>query len=342
MPVLGFPPQDYLSCEEIIDTSEGAPFISGGTRTYTRRWHVIVARKEMGAAAVCAHPLLPRPYSMYQGFGGLEFDELAVLVSYRAKRKDADDFFHWIVEATYSTEVPEGGVPVLTGLGNDPIGSQNNPWDERPVVQWDWEETNESPPRDLDGKAFVTSSSMPFVPAPSFPVARQVLVVTRNEASYSREIAARYAYAVNDDTFLGALPETVKSMPVRMKVMNRGRLQYYQVTYRLVFNRPIMDGRIPKVLTRLGIDVPLQSWQPEILDQATHQLQTFVGVPFKDRPVPIIRYGSPVNHPVLLDGAGREQRPNAEGEIVPVFLKFRQFRREKFKPIIERGIFGGI
>ena len=76
--------------------------------------------------------------------------------------------------------------------------------------------------------------------------------------------------------------------------------------------------------------------------QGTHQLQKIEGVPFHRRPVPIIRYGSPVNHPVLLNGEGLEARPNDKGIVVPAFRKFRSFHAQPFKPIIERGIFGGL
>jgi len=328
---------DYIDLTEIIDTSSGKPFISGGTRQYTRKWNVIVRQKGMGTGAVCSHPNLPKPYASYQSHDGVEFDLLAVLVDYQARRKVEDEYYHWIVEATYSTEVPEGGIPALTLFGHDALGSQNSPWLDRPVVEWDWEETTESPARDLDGKPYVNSASMPFMPAPAFPVARQVLLVSRNESAYSRVTAQNYAYAVNSDVFLGADPGTVRSSPVRMKVQNRGPLQYYRTTYRLVFNLPYEP--LP------GEQVPagkLRSWQPEILDQGTHQLQKIPLVPFYGKPVPIIRYGSPVHHPVLLDGFGRELLPNVDGTFTPQYRKFKRFKSFPFAPIIETGIFGGL
>lgn len=346
--------EDFLLCEEIIDTTDGEPFISGGSRQYTRRWHVIVKKKDFGAGSVCSCDRLPKPYSIYQTFSGKEFDDLAVLVRYHAKRIDGDEFYHWLVTGTYSTEVPEGGIPTLTNIGIELTGSQAKPWEERPIIEWDWEETTEVPQRDLDGKAYLNSANMPFMPAPSFPTARNVLVLTRNEASFDRVIATKYRYSVNSDTFLGAEPGTVKCLPPRMKQRNRGPLQYYQITYRLVFNLPKMPDPPTRTqqqssgsgLATIGKKVKgteeLQSWQPELLDQGTHQLQKFAGLPFEGEPVPIIKYGSPASQPVLLDGAGRVLKPNADGILVPKYITFRRFPAVPFKPIIERGIFGGV
>ena len=347
MPQIKVNAANFVKVEEITDTRVGTPFTVDNIRTYERRWLVVVNNKEMGASMVCRAPGLPAPWSPYMSADGTEFDELAVMVNLSARKFLADEFYHWIVTAQYSTEVPEGGIPALTMLGADAKGSQNEPWLERPIVEWDWDESTDTPSRDLDGKPYTNSANMPFTPAPAFPAARSVLVIRRNERGWSRELATQYAYAVNADTVAGAEPGTVRCIPPRAKPMNRGRLQFYEVTYRLVFNLPKMNDRKESgVESREAAEkgkLELQTWQPEILDQGTHQLQTILGVPYASQPVPIFRYGHPVTRDVLLDGVGREAVKNEKtGRVDPHFLKFRQFHKQKFRPILETGIFGGI
>jgi hypothetical protein len=340
---------NFLKVDELIDTRGGTAFQSDGDREYFRKFHVIVDRKEIGASVICAlAPGLPAPFSPYLSPDGIEFDEFALLVNKSAVRLDSTEFFHWIVTCQYSTQVPEGGVPELMKEGAWADGAQNKPWLMRPHIEWDWEEFTHYPSRDLDGKAYVNSADMPFAPAPGFPAARAILVVRRNEPSFSREIASRYAYSVNRDLFLGAKPGCVQSLPPRGVPRNRGPLQYYEITYRLRFGLPLRHdptGLLERILDRAGIErkvLELQPFQPELLDQGTHEIQRIAGVPFTGRPVPIIRYGQVVNRDVLLDGSGKEAKRNANNEIVPTFLRFREFHAVPFRPIIEKGIFGGI
>lgn len=338
----------FLKVEELIDTRYGSPFNMGeGPREYTRVWLVVVNDRTLGAGMICRAPGIPAPWSSYMSPDGIEFDDLAVLVRLEAKRKEDDTHYHWIVTATYSTNVPEGGIPALTAFGSDTRGSQNQPWLERPVIEWDWEETTETPSRDLDGKPYVNSAKMPFAPAPTFPASRSVLVIHRNERSWSRDLASKYAHAVSSDVFAGAAPGCAQSYPPRCKMMNRGSLQFYRITYRIRFGLPkLNDLSVPGApLNREAAEkklLELQPFQPEILDQGTHQLQTIPGSPFEGKPVQIHRYAHPVTRDVLLDGAGRELRPDLLGRIIPQFIKFRRYHSMPFRPIIETGIFGGI
>lgn len=340
-------PSYFTSVQELIPTKSGTVFSSPSLdRNYVRKFRVKVKpeKKDIGAGMVCRAPGLPFPYSPYIDSFGIELDQTAVCVNISAEREDPNSYENWIVTCTYSTQVPEGGIPSnKVGLGSDEAGAQNQPWLERPVVEWDWDETTYYPSRDLDGKPYVNSAQMPFNPAPGFPAARQVLVLTRNEPFWDRTIAARYAFAVNSDVFLGAKPGTVQSLPPRVAMLHRGTLTYYRVVFRLRFNLPKRYERLtdndPPV--RPGDPDPndLQSWQPEILDQGTHQLPAVFGVPYAGRPIPVIRYGAPTTRDVLLDGLGREAKKNpATGRVEPKFLKFREFHSAPFRPIVEGGI----
>jgi hypothetical protein len=337
----------FLKVEEDLDTRKGTPFSSSYTRTYQRKFLVVTNDRQLGAGYVCGAPGIPRPWAVYQSDDGQEFDLFAVLVSYDCSRLVVDGHFHWTVICNYSTEVPEEGVPDLPAeIGRVMGGVQNEPWTRPPVIRWDWEETTWSPPVDLDGRAFLNSARQPFSPPPSFPVARLILVVEQNELFFDRIIASRYAYAVNSDVFLGALPGTAQCMPIRSEPRNLGTLPYFKNTYRVKFGLPkhlpangpaavnpfLTDKAVADVIT------DLQSFQPEILDQGYCRLAG-VGQPNAHRPIPVFRPGGTIPAPVLLDGAGNEVLPNADGRLIPTFIKFRVFQSMPFAAILGGGVF---
>ena len=82
----------------------------------------------------------------------------------------------------------------------------------------------------------------------------------------------------------------------------------------------------------------LESWQPELLDQGLMELQSIPFGPHFQFPVPIIRFGQPVTQPMLLDGAGHEQKPDANGFRKPVYLNFRTRHYMPFNKIFTRGL----
>lgn len=346
-------PAWFVKSGELRDSRTGSPFMAGGERQYERRWTVVTNIVSLDPNTVCQAPGIPLPYSPYVSDDGFINDLNAVAVSFRAEKVDAqDDGFHWIVTVTYSTKVPVGGIPALTMFGSSAMGSQNNPHLEPPDVEWDWEIIREAPARDLDGRAFLNSANQPFTPAPTFEKAIAVLVYSRNELTYNRQTATRYAFAVNSDPFLDAPPGTAQCLPPRGKLEHRGEMQFWRVTYRIRFGAPrfpqgpgtITVGAGESIASavldrpaRAGLENELETWQPEILDAGLCQLQTNAARSNFNQPVPIRRHGTPITQPVCLDGHGRVLEP-VDGRITPVFLKFRRYRAVPFSKILVLGL----
>lgn len=349
MPIADVDQTDFLKVDELLDTQKGTTFSSTGIRTYTRTFIVVTNDRELGASYVCGADGIPRPFSIYQTNDGREYDLYAVLINYECARQVIDGHYHWTVVCNYSTEVPEEGIPTPNDaeIGRVPFGWHNEPWERAAVIKWDWEETTWTPPADLDGRAFLNSARQPFSPPPSFPIARLVLIVEQNELSYDADLASRYAYAVNSDTFLHAAPGCAQCLPIRSERKNHGPVPYFRNIYRIRFNIPKrLEVENENPLPVLEFEFPdevdpdenngLQTFQPMILDQGFGRLQQ-VG-PFIERAVPIFRPGSSTNAPLLLNGAGQELRP-VGGKLKPKYLGFRVFQSQIFAPILTGGIF---
>lgn len=347
----------YKRVRERRSSRQGAPFVAGGVREYERIFRVEMTDHTEDSNVVCMAPGIPLPFSPYVSEDGKCFDLNSLAVRHDARRVSPDDGgeFNWDVTVRYSTEMPPGGPPVKqTGFGGDPRGPQNNPQDEPPDIEWDWEIIREAPAKDLDGKPFLNSALQPFSPAPTFEKAIAVLVYTRNELTHSRAEATKYAFAVNVDPFLGAPPGCAQCYPVRAKLMFRGPMSFWRKTYRIRFGAPKYPegGRI---LVEVGTNIndlvlpvsgrnaklvdELETWQPQILDAGLMELQAHAARSHAGQPVPIRVNGQPISTPVCLNGHGRKQLA-VDGVIEPVYLKFRRYRDMPFGRLLVSGIAG--
>lgn len=329
--------------EELFEDREGKPFVAPTgpgpvTRTYTRRFLVRTRSKTLASMSVVLCPGVPRPYDVYfsgNAVQGFEYDPYALMVGASA-RQQADDWFQWVVTCEYSTNLGGGGVPTNPGYPGDPAvqnqppttgGAANDPSFEPPEVDWDFETVQVVPRFDLDRKPFLNSARQPFTPGPTVEAARAVLTVTKNELSFTWQVARDWSFAVNNKPFLGADTGQAQCMPPRAKMLYRGTLKYWRVTYKIRFKEDMQDGRF---------QIP-QDWQPQFLDQGMMQLQKDATKPNFDKPVPIMRGVHQVNHPVLLDGQGLEAVPNLAGAIRPNWIGFRLYRERDFDDLITRG-----
>lgn len=316
-------PEEIVSCELLYE-SRGVVFSSNHSREYVRKWRVIVRSKELQPIDVCYAPCIPFPYSPYVPTNGRP-DLSAVLVHLEAEREHQDDYQSWIVTGRYSTDVSDSGPNANMRLGDSFIGPANHPELERPVIEWDEEESTEAPQYDLDGKAFLNSAFQPFTPAPTFPTSVPILVITRNQLTVDPLILAAYSYAVNSQVFLGNPAGTCLSLPPRGRLMYRGNTPFYRMTYRVKI----------KTTTRPDPDNPFEgiirdTWQPRILDCGLYRLLklNLFGAKLFNQPVPIFRMGHPITTPVLLDGEGGVLRPDTTDPANPVYTPvFKEFRR---------------
>lgn len=349
-----FPP-GYIDIQEAIESRRGPPFVKAGEdREYTLVFRIVISDRSFGPNEVCQCPGLPSPYQMYITPDGGEYDWSAFCIRIEPKKQVPDDWQVWLVECTYSTNLPQGGVPDVTDFGMTLPGSQNDPSQWLPVFRWDSETVTMAYPADMNGNPFLNSCGQPFTPAPVFEVARPVLIMTRNQLSLTRAQITSYAYAINSDTFLGAAPGTVRLRPIRAVQSTWGTLPYWKdVTYEFVFNRvafPLPVNNINAALAALiggvgfvpglGIqplvsgDDPLESWQPQILDAGTTHINDNDLSPGFGQPLPILRRGIPITQPVPLNGAGQEAF-RVNGVVQPVYLDFTVYRALPFSPLLQ-------
>lgn len=315
---------NILTVDEIEQTRGGTAFNAGDlSRNYTRKFRVICDNPNGGASVICSHVLLPRPFSPYVMTDGSEYDLNALMIRSSADLQVPDDRMIWIVTCEYSTQMPDGGpgAPGNTGFGIEDGGSQNNPEMEPWSIEWDSETVTRTGQKDLNGKAFLSSARKPFKPAPSFEVARPILVIQRNQLTFTRETISKYAFAVNSVAFLGAAVGCAQCFPPRGKLMFRGNISYYRTTWRIRFGAPI----------ELASD-ELETFSPvKILDQDTHRLQDTPGQPDFDKPVPIYRRGTAITDPVLLEN-GQPLDVSAI-DAIPHFQEFDIYKPQNFYDI---------
>lgn len=305
---------------------EGTPFDAYSDREYTEEYLVETKTKLITEIAVCSCPGLPKPFWPHPS------DLAALCVSLRARLKEEDDWVFWVVTAKYSTKMPDGGPRVGATAGNLPnqsTGAQNNPELEPPDIEWDFEVLHRAPPRDLDKKAFLNTAKQPFTPAPSFEYANAVLLITRNELDFNRVTASQYSFAVNKEMFLGAEPGTVQCLPPKAKMMFRGSINYWRVSYRLRFGEMLEDGTLRK-------------WEPvEILDQGMSELKPSASDPDK-KVLTQIRGpdGVVLSQPVCLFAGRKATDEQFKFGVAPDYLKFRIRRKLSFTNLLRRGLAG--
>jgi hypothetical protein len=204
----------------------------------------------------------------------------------------------------------------------------------------------------LNGDDYINSAGQRFVPAPTFPVARAVLTLSRNELFYNRDTATRYSHCVNEETFLGAEPETCLCMPPQAEQQYRGELAYWRVTYRFKFNDPDPDLRHRNKRPTIGaiyappLALRLKSWQPLIMDTGLMQRRPHDAPLNPKKLEQCFVNGHPASEPVCLDLTGRQLQPEEvlgaddlpAWKIVPKYIYFRQYPKVSFRTIFRDGV----
>lgn len=346
-----FDPAWVLKVDELeTETREGMTWTAEGHREYTRKFlvllnHNIYELRRMGGITVCKAPGLPYPYSPYTTEDSWEFDLLAVAVRFRASRPSLDYPFRWIVEVTYSTQVPEGGVGPQEMFGDDYTGGQNQP-DMKPWhLEWEPDVITRVPSMDLVGRPFLNSAKTPFATPYQQEEGRANLIIVRNMIDFGRRLITKYSFATNDDWFLGAAPGTVRCRPPRGTIAYLGKMRYWKTKWVLEFGamKPYMwqnpdTGEAPPAIPADYDE--LEAWdEVDVLDQGFCHLSTNPLVPvLMNKPVPILRYGQQITQPDLLDGNGQPVEPDVDGYRKPVFLKFTVRRRLNFAQLFEQGL----
>lgn len=331
MPQTECPYADIEPACELINTRTGVAFGVHGRRNFVRTFQVKTTNPLHGPNEICQANNLPTPFEGYDAHDINDLDRLAVCISLEAKlhpESEDDNRFWWIVTANYSTETPPEGIPDLTLYGSSLEGSQNNPWEEPPLIRWESETIQRAYATDLNGVPFLNSAKQPFSPPPTFEFSRRIMVLIRNQRTFDIEVVRDYDWAVNSDLFMGIyIPGRVQCFPINAEMVSRGSLSFWRVTYRLRFASLVWDPV-------LG-EMDWESFQPKILDAGMCTLASDPLAPNFEYPVPILKRGFPTSQPVLLDGTGQELNPVTDN---PVYLEFEVYKSMPFADILTTGI----
>lgn len=198
-----------------------------------------------------------------------ELDRLSFLQSYRY-REVGDDGMQWEIDLEWGPY--------------DPLQWPEDPLLHPPDVSIDTQVFEEIVDFDANGTAVLNTAGDPFDPPVIRDVSRSVLVVERNEASYSESLASQYRDTVNSDGFLGADPGTIKCNAIKpTRTWDKLNGFIWRVRYEFAQNR---DG-----------------WHKKILNAGMRQISSSnYSYQFSN--------GDPITAPVPLDASGGALGPN--------------------------------
>lgn len=147
----------------------------------------------------------------------------------------------WEVVATYdNAEVTIGGVSPLE------VDDFDNPLDYPPEVMLSNNTIREVlPPQGTEGNdaiGVVASNGELFNPQPEWDVSRPVVTITENVSAISLSGLADWANSVNNDTYMGNPPRTLRmNSPQAVRRYSNDIGKYWTVTYTMEFCRKKWD-----------------------------------------------------------------------------------------------------
>lgn len=297
---------------EIYPGKRGKIFSFRKSREYVRKFRIWTDSMNVDEIQVIT-ALGIRPYDLYyNAFGEGTGDKQALAGDFEAERELPDDWQTWIATITYFTDLPNSGPD--DGLFPDSgANSTMVPWLEPAAYRWESEIDHKSPPKDLDGKAFVNAALQPFSPAPQFDTGYSILIIEKNLEVFDSALIQKYQFAVNEAPFpipAGGGPSfpigAAQCFPPTAIKMYRGFTPYYRATFRV---RCRNDGL---------------TWQPSILNAGCYQL---LGTPFLNAStlIPCFSGTFPVSQPVPLDVNGRQMTVQQLKDDGPNYISFRTY-----------------
>ncbi len=212
--------------------------------------------------------------------------------------QESEDARQWLVKINYGPY----SINHQFGSSNVQEGSIN-PTESYPEVHWSSAKYEVHYATDQTGNPYVNTVGDPLENVPPTEETRTVLQFTRNEAQYQESWASQYRDAVNSDSFLGYLPNTVKCKDIQgQKVYSADYGNYWRVSYEFEFRIgfPKADG------TTTG-------WTTQILNAGLRQNVNGVAAQ-------ITLNGALITSPVALQQDGTYQ-PTAD----PFYLDFVQY-----------------
>lgn len=286
--------------------------------TYRRVFVVETTDKRIGPQAVAFCPGIP--LMNYPYVTDSEIDLLARVVERTARPVDRSRTV-WEVEVRYSSkhEDPEQQDQEQQDIESEPPEVTYD-FAVRQIAVYgkvDLVDPYTGEPKEVNQFGGLTNSAgEPYNPQPEREKHYPVLTVTRNEINFNAPQAREYIDAVNQDTFLGGPPRTVKCAGISARKQYKKNVRYWRVTYTLEFDPDTWDLQ----LLDIGSYYVTVGGNEDGSNKRTY---------FKTNDQP------PQPYLGLLDGEGFKLEEGQEP-------KFRRFRLRKEKPFAALNLEGAI
>ncbi len=258
------------SFDEIHEGREGSTELSqrGIVRELTRVWVAITNSAYDDDTVVLARaPLIGSPHPWQPG---ARLKRLKAVNDAKAKRR-------WTVTGTYTTERDKPG-------SDGGPGNTENPLADPAAIEWDTEGYRQPCAKDRDGKAIVNSAGDPPARFPEKDASRWVITIEKNVAAVPTwVVTGSYKDSVNSAqiTIDGV---TFAAETVKVSRIHIGRWECRNdIWYRRL---------------HLTLHTKEETWREYMLDQGLRKKDGTDRVPCTNKD------GSPVTHPVMLDGSG--------------------------------------
>lgn len=191
------------------------------TRRYRRQFHLL-SDSLLDETDVLLATGIPKYLDAYG-----PADLAALCTSIRADQ-DPENQWVWHVEAEYSTD-----------LGEQQRRDQDNPNPLlRPAV-WKYASVRatRTEPKDRRGNAYQNRAGQPFKSPPETPYATARYTITRNESSFSGDLADHYAWTVNSASWYGKPAGTVLCKGIEAEEVYEADYRFFRVSYSLHVDR---------------------------------------------------------------------------------------------------------
>lgn len=291
-----------MSVTDIYDFAPPRLNKSATGTTVTRRLRAVCSDILDGVIAINAHadcPEIGDTYA-YQSESDATLACTEVSIDPRADNS-GNERYVFEITATYSNSVSS------TGTGEDP----ENPLDDPATYEWSFNKYQVPATADRDGNGVVNGANESFDPPHMVDENRPVVVVTRNEASFSSAVAVEYQDTVNEFAWAGVDAGVAKINAITARSATLGTYSYYIVSYEIEFR---WNGWNPTGILAQGYKYRKAASEPaqNYIDPST---------------------GEPPSSPVLLALDGTlSPDPLGDGAL-PYFHEFNFYREKDFSAL---------
>lgn len=273
-------------------------------RVYTRIFDVFTDDGGTGALEVLLASGLPKIGQSYAT--ETEFDTGAICERVHPQQQ-SDNPFHWIVTATYSSEVElelTGDGQGTNGTGSSTQGGGAvvaDPLKRRAVVDFDTRTRKVIPEKDYSDpqKAYCSSNREKYDPPIEQEIHNQLITIVRNTSDYDENIlAVPYLNSVNRVRYRFQRPKTNGKLPPAIIIGPRaGRITKW-------IAREREENSVVYYENTIEIEVQYPSWDLEVLNQGSRGFTMTPGSGSLHGAINIYDNGVPIAGKVLLDRFG--------------------------------------